>query len=55
MAARVVLTAVTLNDWLAKAVMKVAEESSERYSSRTVYGIECGLKRHLETKVVSRH
>ena len=34
--------AVTLNYWLSKFVMEVANKSGERYPPRTVYGIVCG-------------
>ena len=30
--------------------MEVAEDSGERYPPRTVYGIVCGVKRHLADK-----
>ena len=30
--------------------MEVAKDSGERYPSRTVYGIVCGVKRHLGDK-----
>ena len=44
------MDAITLNYWLTKFVMEVAKDSGERYPPRTVYGIVCGLKRHLEDK-----
>ena len=33
-----------------KFVMEVAKDSGERYPPRTVYGLICGLKRHLGDK-----
>ena len=42
------MDAITLNYWF---VMEVAKDSGERYPPRTVYGIVCGLKRHLEDKM----
>ena len=44
------MDAISLNYWLAKFVMEVAKDSGERYPPRTVYGIVCGLKRHLGNK-----
>ncbi|CAH3166645.1 unnamed protein product, partial [Pocillopora meandrina] len=44
------MVAISLNYWLPKFVMEVAKESGERYPPRTVYGIVCGLKRHLGDK-----
>ena len=44
------MDALTLNYWLTKFVMEVAKDSGERYPPRTMYGIVCGLKRHLEDK-----
>ena len=41
---------VSLNDCLAKFVMEVDKESGKRHPPSTVYGIECGLKRHFEDK-----
>ena len=41
---------ISLNYWLTKFVMEVAKDSGERYPPRTVYGIACGLKRHLRDK-----
>ena len=41
---------ISLNYWLTKFVMEVAKDSGERYPPRTVYGIVCGLKRHLRDK-----
>ena len=44
------MDAISLNYWLAKFVMEVVKDSGERYPPRTVYGIVCGLKRHLGNK-----
>ena len=44
------MDAIFLNYWLTKFVMEVAKGSGERYPPRTVYGIACGVKRHLEDK-----
>ena len=42
--------AISLNYLLTKFVMEVAKDSGERYPPRTVYGIVCGVKRHLAEK-----
>ena len=39
---------LSLNYWLFKFVMEVAKKSGERYPPKSVYGIICSLKRHLE-------
>ena len=39
---------LSLNYWLSKFVMEVAKKSGERYPPKSVYGIICSLKRHLE-------
>ena len=39
---------LSLNYWLSKFVMEVAKKSGERYPLKSVYGIICSLKRHLE-------
>jgi len=44
------MDALSLNYWLSKFVMEVAEKSGERYPSTTVYGIVCGIRRYLEVK-----
>ena len=44
------MDAISLNYWLTKFVMEVARDSGERYPPRTVYGIVCGVKRHLADK-----
>ena len=44
------MDAISLNYWLTKFIMEVAKDSGERYPPRTVYGIVCGLKRHLGDK-----
>ncbi|XP_074614075.1 uncharacterized protein LOC141873892 [Acropora palmata] len=41
---------ISFNYWLTKFVMEVAKDSEERYPPRTVYGIVCGVKRHLGHK-----
>ena len=40
------MDAVTLNYWLSKIVMEVANKWGERYPPRTVYGIVCGCCPH---------
>ena len=30
--------------------MEVAKKSGERYPAKTIYGIVCGIQRHLEEK-----
>ena len=46
------MDATSLDYWLTKFVMEVAmaKDSGERYPPRTVYGIVCGVKRHLADK-----
>ena len=44
------MDAIFLNYWLTKFVMEVAKDSGERYPPRIVYGIACGVKRHLGDK-----
>ena len=39
---------LSLNYWLSKFVMEVAKKSGESYPPKSVYGIICSLKRHLE-------
>ncbi|XP_074616701.1 pancreatic lipase-related protein 2-like [Acropora palmata] len=41
---------LSLNYWLSKFVMEVAKKSGERYPPKSVYGITCSLKRHLEER-----
>ena len=41
------MSACSLNDWLSKFVQEVSNSSEERYPSRSLYSIICGLKRHL--------
>ena len=41
---------LSLNYWLSKFVMEVVKKSGERYPPKSVYGIICSLKRHLEEK-----
>jgi len=38
----------SLNYWLTKFVQEVANKNGGRYPPRTLYGIVCGIKRHLE-------
>ena len=45
------MDAVILNYWLSKFVMEVAEISGEWYPPKSVYGIICALKRHLEENI----
>ena len=47
------MDAISLNYWLATFVMEVAKDSGERYPPRSVYGIVCGLKRHLGDKMAT--
>ena len=42
------MDALSFNYWLAKFIQEVANKKGSRYSPRTLYGIVCGLKRHLE-------
>ena len=44
------MDASSLNYWLSKFVMEVAKKSGERYPAKTIYGIICGIWRHLEEK-----
>ena len=41
---------LSLNYWLSKFVLEVAKKSGERYPPKSVYGIICSLKRHLEER-----
>ena len=41
---------LSLNYWLSKFVMELAKKSGERYPPKSVYGIICSLKRHLEER-----
>ena len=41
---------LSLNYWLSKFVMEVAKKWGERYPPKSVYGIICSLKRHLEER-----
>ena len=34
--------------WLTKFVQEVANKNGDRYPSRSLYGIVCGLERYLE-------
>lgn len=42
------LDSLSLNYWLTKFVQEVANKKGGRYPPRTLYGLVCGLKRHLE-------
>ena len=42
------MDALSFNYWLAKFIQEVANKKSSRYIPRTLYGMVCGLKRHLE-------
>ena len=42
------LDSLSLNYLLSKFVQKVANKNCGRYPPRSLYGIVCGLKRHLE-------
>ena len=44
------MDALSLNYWLSKFVMEVAETYGGRYPPKTVYGIICALKHYLEEK-----
>ena len=45
-----VMDATSLNYWLRRFVMEVAKDAGKTYPPRTVYGIVCGLKRHVRDK-----
>ena len=42
-----------LNYWLSKFVQEVANSEGKVYPARTLYGIVCGIRRHLEETVGS--
>ena len=42
------LDSLSLNYWLTKCVQEVSNKNGDRYPSRSLYGIVCGLKRYLE-------
>ena len=44
------MDALSLNYWLSKFVMEVAKKTGERYPAKSIYGIVCGIRRHLEEK-----
>ena len=44
------MDALSLNYLLSEFVMEVAKTTSERYPVKTIYGIVCGIRRHLEEK-----
>ena len=41
------MSTCSLDYWLSKFVQEVSNSSGERYPSRSLYSIICGLKRHL--------
>lgn len=41
---------LSLNYWLSKFAMEVAKKTGERYPAKTIYGIVCGIRGHLEEK-----
>ena len=41
------MSACSLTYWLSKFVQEASNSSGQRYSSRSLYSIRCGLKRHL--------
>ena len=44
------MNVLSLNYWLSKFVIEIAKKSGERYPPKSVYGIICSLKRHLEER-----
>ena len=42
------MNAESLNFWLVKFVEEVCKEDGQRYPSRFLYSIICGLQRHLQ-------
>ena len=44
------MDALSLNYWLSKFVIYLAKKSGERYPANIIYGIICGIRRHLEEK-----
>ena len=47
------MDANALNYWLSKFVREVANSEGKVYPARTLYGIICGIRRHLEETVGS--
>ena len=47
------MDANALNYWLSKFVQEVANSEGKVYPARTLYGIVCGIRRHLEETVGS--
>ena len=47
------MSVCSVNFWLSKFVQEVSNSSGERYPSRSLYSIICGLKRHLSDVNVS--
>ena len=47
------MSVCSVNYWLSKFVQEVSNSSGERYPSRSLYSIICGLKRHLSDINVS--
>jgi hypothetical protein len=44
------MDSVILNYWLTKFIQEVANKNGGCYPPRTLYGIVCGIKRHLEER-----
>ncbi len=42
------MTTGSLNFWLSRFIQEVVKANGERYPTRTLYGIVCGLKRYLQ-------
>lgn len=42
------MDALSLDYWLSKLFMEAAQKTGERYPAKTIYGIVCGIPRHLE-------
>ena len=47
------MDANTLNYWLSKFVQEVVKSERKVYPARTLYGIICGIRKHLEETVGS--
>ena len=45
------MDANTLNYWLSKFVQEFTNSEGKLYPARTLYGIICGIRRHLEATV----
>ena len=48
------MDANTLNYWLSKFVQEVVKSERKVYPARTLYGIICGIRKHLEETVGSK-